>query len=289
MWRKFSLIICVCISQNVFSQLYIHGEAIYNIGSPFEISGHNYDYSYSAVLDAITEDIEAVRGGFGKGWYASIGIGNRFESGLGYDVGYDRLIYNVPTHASLVLNFYVDQFAKLEYQHTLSLQSLNFCFTMSKQINTSTSIRFFIGPSIGRADLHEKIVISNSFNSNWGEIEGVYEQDYMFGFKNQFQVSQYITERLSYFIDAGYEHRNMMPDRYYLEKYFVDGEDQVSSLPRSEREIIYKHNARVTYIGNEEEVHYDKPSERAKFTIPSSGFYVGLGLSYDLRSLLSTE
>ena len=267
-----------------YSQVFIGLGASYSIGNPSEISGYNYDYNYSGAYNAITEDIETVKGGFSKGFYGNIELGYIFNSGVILKGGYSRIIKSDST--ILTTSFNYTGIDNVSYKLTVlpEIHTFSLLFGSEKRITKNDVIQLLVGPIFMKGKINEKFKGTNTFNKDNIEIDNVYlnkldvgasiDLIYLYKVGKDFQISTKVN----------YQTLVFSPKNLETTSYRVNGLNKLGDLSESEKYIEFKKEATKKYdVESLDPLDEDEISQERNILFPISGFSFSLGLVYTIN------
>lgn len=222
--------------------------------------------------------------GFGNGLNGGLAVGHVGEKGIGYEAGFSYCmsgnnkysdIAAPPTASPSSYSNYVMEYSGRIVCATLAL--------VVKQSFDKWSITATGGPTYGyagkmtvkRTNSHyTQSPYPNGNTSDVYEITEVYSGGNGFGLKGSLSVEYALGKNMGVFMEALYTSLNYAPDKRLMTGYIHNGEDQLSTQPKSQTETDY-----VNSYTEDPNAPYDpnSPNKSTKIALPFSGLALNLG------------
>lgn len=276
-------ILCFSFSIHAKAQYFFGIGTKYSIGDPSAISGYSYNYDYSGAFDAISEEIETVKGGFAKAFYTELEFGKKYPSNIIWKGRYGRTLHANPVSTITKFNYYGQDYEDFKYTITSKLNMFSFLLGGEKEIGKDVALQLLVGPTFVKGTLNQLYEQTNSFDDDWHRREAFFKNKLNVGASLDVIYIQKIKNHFNYYVKVNYEALTFIPKTFKMTYYTIGGRDVFDNLEEYDKNVEFSNIARKKYtIDTVEEIKMGSTYNAESISMPISGIGFSLGLVYTI-------
>lgn len=266
MKKNLCIVALVLSAVPAFAQLYLRGNVGYNLPANSQVVGTNYKETYDNDEGEYEASEEAVYGSYGSGLSFHLGFGAALNGTIGYDVEFGYLMgkkYSVSDR-------YSDDFYTEAQDNEVKSSSFQIAPSLTLTAGTGNIQPYTrIGPVLAFTKLKYEDTQFDSYNDLKEVREYELTGGMSIGFKGVLGVTFNADQKVQFFSEVNFVSMSYAPKDGEITAYTVNGDDALSSIPKSDRKIEFKD--KIDYDDDDDNV-----ALRERYTMGSIGIQVGV-------------
>lgn len=282
----FSALALLMITEAKSQGLYFESNTSYNFSLGSQSIGNNSSdvssYNFIDGTNSYTHSSELVKGSFGKGFQAGLGIGYMFNNSIGFELKAEQQFTSSYTLKSTDVSNYTDFSGSTTdyytYTETQSGSMLKLTPSIVFQI-PGDKIRPYVqaGATFGLGKMN--FGFKDESNGDVSEVNYVLNGGLAIGMNGEFGVNFKITEKLSFNTGLSFSALSYAPAKAEMIEYTENGVDMLPGTTVNDREVLFVNE---TSYNSNSQPDPNKPEEATKMFFPYSNLGLNIGIKFSL-------